>query len=100
MIVDQRALRSIKSGICALTVTLADVLPVQLLIPGSIKSSYNVPDLRSKQGNYVKPESTGWLQSALLDTPLEEMQAQYNRNGYNWIKNLMSRQDVLEMREQ
>ncbi len=35
-----------------------------------------------------------------LGTPVTEMQARYNRDGYIWIKNLIPREDVLDMREQ
>ena len=73
---------------------------VQSPLPDNVLSPTSLPTLRSNQGNHVDPASTGWMQSVTTDTPKEEMRARYNRDGYLWVKNLIPREDVLDMREQ
>ena len=60
----------------------------------------DLPSLRSNEGNYVRAESTGWMLSTPLSTSFEDMRARYERDGYIWIKNLIPREDVLDMRKQ
>ncbi|KAL8800001.1 MAG: hypothetical protein Q9182_005482 [Xanthomendoza sp. 2 TL-2023] len=57
------------------------------------------PHLRSNQGSYVNSSSTGWMRSTLLDTPLEELRARFNSEGYIWVKNVIPREEVYDMRE-
>lgn len=59
-----------------------------------------LPTLRSNQGNHVDAASTAWMQSVTTETPKDEMRARYERDGYLWVKNLIPREDVLDMREQ
>ena len=73
---------------------------VQKPVPDTILHPSKLPTLRSNQGNHVEATSTGWMQSVATGTTLEEMRAQYERNGYLWVKNLIPREDVLDMREQ
>ena len=73
---------------------------VQKPLPDNVVSPPSLPILRSNQGNHVDPASTGWMQSVTTDTPREEMRARYDRDGYLWVKNLIPREDVLDMREQ
>lgn len=40
------------------------------------------------------------MQPTDLSTPLDEMRARYDRDGYTWIKNLIPREVVYDMREQ
>ena len=73
---------------------------VQAPVPDNVLSPQRLPTLRSNQGNRVEATSTGWMQSVSTDTPKEEMRARYDRDGYLWVKNLIPREDVLDMREQ
>ena len=73
---------------------------VQSPLPDNVLSPPSLPTLRSNQGTHVDPASTGWMQSVTTDTPKEEMRARYDRDGYLWVKNLIPREDVLDMREQ
>lgn len=73
---------------------------VQAPVPDNVLSPQRLPTLRSNQGNHVEATSTGWMQSVSTDTPAEEMRARYDRDGYLWVKNLIPREDVLDMREQ
>ena len=73
---------------------------VQNPLHDNLFSTKHLPTLRSNQGNHVDPASTGWMQSVTTDTPKEEMRTRYNRDGYLWVKNLIPREDVLDMREQ
>ena len=73
---------------------------VQTLLHDSIIHPPKLPILRSNQGSHVEAASTGWMQSVTTDTPWEQMNARYERDGYLWVKNLIPREDVLDMREQ
>ncbi len=73
---------------------------VQRPLHDHIISPQKLPSLRSNQGNNVDAGSTGWMQSVTPSTPLEEMRARYERDGYLWVKNLIPRENVLDMREQ
>ena len=59
-----------------------------------------LPSLRSNRGKHVDPSSTGWMRSTSRDTPMEEMRRRYKEDGYVWIKNIIPREDVYDMREQ
>ena len=56
--------------------------------------------LRSNHGNYVDSKSTGWMKPTPRDTPIEEMRRRYEEESYIWIKELIPREDVYDMREQ
>lgn len=71
-------------------------LPVKNVPPPTT----TLPTLRSNQGNHLDPASTGWMHSVTTATPKAEMRARYHRDGYLWVKNLIPRKDVLDMREQ
>ena len=73
---------------------------VQTPVHDKIVSPKDLPTLRSNQGNHVDAASTGWMQSVPITTPREEMRARYERDGYLWVKNVIPREDVLDMREQ
>ncbi|KAL8825056.1 MAG: hypothetical protein Q9191_004643 [Dirinaria sp. TL-2023a] len=64
-----------------------------------IYEQQQLPSLRSNRGKYVEPSSTGWMRPTSRDTPVEEMRRRYKEDGYVWIKNLMPREDVYDMRE-
>lgn len=59
-----------------------------------------LPPLRSNRGTYVDPSITGWMRPTSRDAPLEEMRKRYRKDGYVWVKNLLPREDVYDMREQ
>lgn len=58
-----------------------------------------LPKLRSNYGGDLAPESVGWLRETPIDTPLEEMRKRFNEDGYVFVKNVMPREDVLDMRQ-
>ena len=64
------------------------------------KTNRAPPTLRSNEGNPIDVASTGWMHSVTTDTPIEEMRARYELDGYLWVKHLLPREDVLDMREQ
>ena len=74
----------------------ADVLPS---VHDRITSPQNLPSVRSNQGKSVAPASTGWLTSVPADSPVEELQARYERDGYLFMKGILPRSDVLKCRE-
>lgn len=73
---------------------------VQNPVTDNVFSANKLPTPRSNQGTRIDAASTGWMQSVTTDTSKEEMRARYNRDGYLWVKNLIPRDDVLDMREQ
>ena len=78
----------------------ADIQTIPLLAPEMTSFPTQLPVLRSNQGSEVGSASTGWMLPTSLSIPTSEMRARYNRDGYVWIKNLIPRGDVLDMREQ
>ncbi|KAL9069139.1 MAG: hypothetical protein Q9157_006280, partial [Trypethelium eluteriae] len=58
-----------------------------------------LPKLRSNYGNVIDSESTGWLKPTPRDTPLEEMRRRFDEDGYVWVKNVIPREVVLDMRQ-
>lgn len=73
---------------------------VEAPAPDNVVFPHKLPTLRSNHGKPVESSSTGWMQSVTTATPREEMKARYDRDGYLWVKNLIPREDVLNMREQ
>ena len=59
-----------------------------------------LPRLRFNRGKNVDLSSTDWMLPTPKDTPLEEMKARYKDTGYLWVKNLLPREDVYDLREQ
>ncbi|KAL8955832.1 MAG: hypothetical protein Q9183_006511 [Haloplaca sp. 2 TL-2023] len=74
-----------------------------LVAPGLPQADlYDLPAelrLRSNRGDYVDASSTGWMRPTPVDTPLEEMRRRYQEDGYIWVKNVIPREDVYDMRE-
>ena len=73
---------------------------VQFPVNDQIVTPQKLPTLRSNKGNHVDIASTGWMHFVTIDTTCEELRARYDRDGYLWVKNLIPREDVLDMREQ
>ncbi|KAK0251461.1 hypothetical protein B0A54_15537 [Friedmanniomyces endolithicus] len=57
------------------------------------------PHLRSNHGAYLAQSSVGWLKETSANTSLEEMRARYSADGYLFIKGLIPREDVLDVRQ-
>lgn len=73
---------------------------VQNPVHDNLSRKKRLPILRSNQGNHVDAASTGWMHSVTTETSKDEIRARYERDGYVWVKNLIPREDVLDMREQ
>ena len=73
---------------------------VQRPVHDNIVSPNKLPSLRSNHGKHVSEASTGWMQSVDCNMPMDEMRERYEKEGYLWVKNLIPREDVLDMREQ
>jgi phytanoyl-CoA hydroxylase len=58
-----------------------------------------LPKLRSNYGSYLDSDSVAWMQETPIDTPLEEMRRRFASDGYVFVKGVMPREDVLDMRE-
>jgi phytanoyl-CoA hydroxylase len=50
-------------------------------------------------GGAIDPDSVGWLRPSSKDTPIEQLREQYNRDGYLWMKGVLPKEDVWEMRK-
>ncbi|KAL9108569.1 MAG: hypothetical protein Q9227_006655 [Pyrenula ochraceoflavens] len=67
--------------------------------------SYNqhersAPLQRTNYGSHIDPKMVSWLTPTSKETPLSEIRARYMRDGYVWIKNVIPRSDVYDIREQ
>jgi len=58
-----------------------------------------LPKLRSNHGKYLDDNSVGWMIETSIDTPLEEMRRRFEDDGYVFVKSVMPREDVLDMRQ-
>lgn len=58
-----------------------------------------LPKLRSNYGSYLDQRTVGWMRETNIDTPLDEMRRRFDDDGYIFVKGLMPREDVLDMRE-
>ena len=58
-----------------------------------------LPTLRSNYGAQLDDDSVAWMQETAIDTPLEEMRRRFEEDGYIFVKGVMPREDVLDMRE-
>ena len=58
-----------------------------------------LPKLRSNYGAYLQDANVGWMRETPIDTPLAEMRRRFDEDGYVWVKNVMPREDVLDMRQ-
>ena len=58
-----------------------------------------LPKLRSNYGSHLDEQTVGWMLETPIDTPLEEMRRRFEEDGYVFVKNVMPREDVLDMRE-
>ena len=58
-----------------------------------------LPKLRSNYGSYVDHNTVSWLRPTSLSTSLDEMRKQYEADEYLWVKHLIPREDVYDMRE-
>lgn len=58
-----------------------------------------LPKLRSNYGAYLDQDTVGWMQETPIDTSLEEIRRRYDEDGYIFVKGVMPREDVLDMRQ-
>ncbi|KAL8997802.1 MAG: hypothetical protein Q9188_006241 [Gyalolechia gomerana] len=68
-------------------------------IPTKENRSHFLPNLRSNRGDYVDQSATGWMRSTQPDTPVEGMRKRFKEDGYIWVKKVIPRDDVYDMRE-
>jgi len=54
--------------------------------------------LRASNGEALP--DIGTLEPSTLDEPIEELRRRYEKNGYLWVKGILDRERVLQMREQ
>ncbi|KAF2171126.1 hypothetical protein M409DRAFT_19097 [Zasmidium cellare ATCC 36951] len=57
-----------------------------------------LPKLRSNYGRHLDQDTVGWMRETPIDTPLPEMRRRFEEEGYIFVKNLLPRSDVLDMR--
>lgn len=64
------------------------------------KSKNGLPELHSNTGSALKPDTLGWMRESSSSLPLEELKTRFREDGYIFIKGLIPRKDVLDVREQ
>ena len=57
------------------------------------------PLQKTNEGGHIDPKMVSWLKATPNDTPLSEIRSRYERDGYVWLKNIIPRDTVLEMRK-
>ncbi|KAI9726182.1 MAG: hypothetical protein M1828_001855 [Chrysothrix sp. TS-e1954] len=62
-------------------------------------NAQELPKLRGNYGRYFDPSTVGWMQPTTIDTPVKEIRHRFESDGYVWMKNVIPREDVLDMRE-
>ncbi|KAI9755034.1 MAG: T-complex protein 1 subunit beta [Chaenotheca gracillima] len=58
-----------------------------------------LPKLRANHGQHLDHGSVGWMRASPCTLPMEELRKRYEEDGYVWVKNLMPREEVYDMRE-
>ncbi|KAL9604156.1 MAG: hypothetical protein Q9219_000744 [cf. Caloplaca sp. 3 TL-2023] len=77
-----------------------DVLPATGSSTYATANAISQPlNLRSSKSKYVDQAAIGWMRSTQLDTLIQEMRQRFQEDGYIWVKNVIPRQDVFDMRE-
>ncbi|KAK0779444.1 hypothetical protein LTR74_017319 [Friedmanniomyces endolithicus] len=64
-----------------------------------INEANQPPMLRSNYGDYLDQSSVGWLKETLTTASLGEMRQRFDQDGYLFIKGLIPRDDVLDVRQ-
>ncbi|GAB1742741.1 hypothetical protein NU219Hw_g8453t1 [Hortaea werneckii] len=59
----------------------------------------SLPKLRSNYGDYLNQDSVGRMREVSVDTPMEEMRRRFEEDGYLFVRNVMPRDDVLDVRQ-
>ena len=58
-----------------------------------------LPNLRSNYGAQLPQDSVGWMQETPINTTMAEMQRRFREAGYIFVKGVLPRKDVLDVRE-
>ncbi|KAK3626082.1 hypothetical protein LTR22_023298 [Elasticomyces elasticus] len=58
-----------------------------------------LPTLRSNYGAYLDQSSVGWLKETSATTSVEEMRTRFDADGYLFVKGLIPREDILDVRQ-
>ena len=61
---------------------------------------HEIPKLRSNYGREVEPVSISWMKESPATLSLDELRSRFHQDGYIFVKGLISRDDILDMREQ
>ncbi|KAL8830205.1 MAG: hypothetical protein Q9191_001566 [Dirinaria sp. TL-2023a] len=80
--------------------TAHSLLNSSLSYASSAQQHQPAPLQRTNHGSHIDPEMVDWLTPTSKDTPLSDIRARYSRDGYVWIKNVIPRSDVFDLREQ
>ncbi|KAI7081884.1 hypothetical protein KC356_g8800 [Hortaea werneckii] len=59
----------------------------------------SLPKLRSNYGDYLDQSSVGRMKETSIETPMEEMRRRFEQDGYLFVRNVMPRQDVFDVRQ-
>lgn len=59
----------------------------------------SLPKLRSNYGDYLDQDSVGLMKETSVDTPIEEMRRRFEEDGYLFVRNVMPRDDVFDVRQ-
>lgn len=80
------------------TTIISMAAPVQLGT-GRDKRDVIPKSLKNLTGDALDESSIGWLHETPVTTSIEEMRRRYQEEGYVFMKRLILRDDVLDVRE-
>jgi phytanoyl-CoA hydroxylase len=74
---------------------------VQRVAPPVLKGSVDecFPEGLAQNGGRIPTERVGFLKPTPASLPIDEMRQRLKRDGYLFVKGLIPREDVLDMRE-
>lgn len=77
----------------------ATVLSAPVAAHELIYEPQQLPKLRSNHGGYLDESSVARMRQTSIDASTEEMRRRFEEDGYIWVKNVLPREDVNDMRE-
>ena len=83
-----------------MSTTITNTVPPVHLRTAQDKSNVIPKSLKNLTGGVLDESSIGWLRETPATTSIEDMRRRYQEEGYVFVKKLIPRDDVLDVREE